>query len=109
MTVHANNASNGTVMLPVGGSEVSMQVLQDVYAKFTGKKEQISKSISFNHLTSFEDIENLHQKIIQICDQYNVIQRNESIVVYHINNSKDQFSIFDTAYPACSGTYNILR
>ncbi|NTG48457.1 hypothetical protein G6M04_13780 [Agrobacterium rhizogenes] len=76
------------------GTEVSMQLLQDVYAKVTGKKEKVSKTISTNHITSFEDLENLHAKMRQICDQYNVVQRNESVIIYHCDDSKEQFSSF---------------
>lgn len=47
--------------------EVSMQVLQNLYAKITGKREQISRSINVNHITRFEDFENLNRKIYQAC------------------------------------------
>lgn len=96
LSVNADNNSDRTSIVVSDDHEVSMKVIQNFYAKVTGKKEQLSKFIQFNHRTNFDDLENLHVKITQVCGPLTVVQRNESVVVYHVNESKDQFSSFDS-------------
>lgn len=95
LTIDNESHENKSVRLG-NGDEMSMKALQNFYAKVTGKKEQLSKSIQINHKTTFEDFENLHAKIQQVCGPLNIVQHNESVVVYHVNESKDQFSSFDS-------------
>ncbi|MBY3220279.1 hypothetical protein [Rhizobium laguerreae] len=76
MVAHrGDDNSNSTVLIAPGGHEVSMQILQDIYSKVTGKKETISKTINENHKTTFEDLENLNIRILQICEQYHIVQK----------------------------------
>lgn len=82
-------------LLITDSTENQMQILQNFYAKITGKKERLSKEISLNHITKFEDLENLHIKIVQMCGPLTVVHRNESITIFHSDDTKEQFSSFD--------------
>lgn len=47
------------------GRKVPFQVVQDIYNEITGKKESLSKSVSVNHKTSYEDIMALRHRVEQ--------------------------------------------
>jgi hypothetical protein len=77
------------------GSLVSMQMVQDVYNEITGKTENISKSYRIHHKTGLEDIKQLNVKIHQLYEQYNIIEDNCNVTLYHVDNCKEVYSSFE--------------
>lgn len=76
-------------------TQVSIQTLQGIYNELTGKSEQVGKSYSKPIRVQFSDIEELNHKMMQVCEQYNVIAKNCSATVYYIDDKRDQFSSFE--------------
>ena len=77
------------------GAMVSMQMVQDVYNEITGKTENISKSYRLHHKTSLVDLEQLNIKIHQLYEQYNIIEDNCNVTLYHVDDCKEVFSSFE--------------
>jgi hypothetical protein len=77
------------------GTMVSMQMVQDVYNEITGKTENISKSYRLHHKTSLVDIEQLNIKIRQLYEQYNIIENNCNVTLYHVDDCKEVYSSFE--------------
>ena len=96
--------NNSTVRIGEGDrvSDVSVKVYQDVYHQVTGRTEQIRKRYDESLLITAQEIEQLHHKIMQLCDVHNVIARNETISIFHEKERKEQFTSFErfTAYNA---------
>lgn len=77
------------------GNRVSMQVVQDIYSELTGKKEKLARSLSINHQTTFEDINQLNTKIIQLYEQFSIVSSQCSVTLYRLNDQKEVFSSFE--------------
>lgn len=77
------------------GAMVSMQMLQDIYNEITGKTENVSKSYRIHHKTELEDLEQLNTKIHQLYEQYNIIENNCNVTLYHIDDCTEVYSSFD--------------
>lgn len=75
-------------------SPISLKVYQDIYHQITGRTEQIRQRYTDNILINFSEIEQLHFKIMQLCDIYTVVARNEVISVFHEKERKEQFTSF---------------
>jgi hypothetical protein len=89
-----NNPENRIVRLG-SGHEVSMQVIQDLYNKLTGKSEKLTRTFRLNHTTTYEDICQLNTKITQLYEQYNIKGHNCTITLFHVNDSAERFSSFE--------------
>jgi hypothetical protein len=90
------NATASNMQVDVGnGALVSMQTVQHIYNEITGRSEELSRSYSLNHITSFADIKQLHIKLCQLLEQYNVVSINCAITLYHLDDQKQVFSSFD--------------
>ncbi|HEK1345227.1 TPA: hypothetical protein ACLEZP_005983 [Pseudomonas aeruginosa] len=74
---------------------ISMKAIQSIYNELTGKTETIGQMLNGNHEIEYSDIQQLNYKILQLHEQYSVLESNCSITVYHINDSKEQFSSFE--------------
>ncbi len=82
-------------MVPVGAnSQVSMQVLQDIYNDITGKSERLTQTITDSYMVGIEDLVQLNSKIRQMYEQYHIVSENCSVTIYHSNDSKERFSSF---------------
>lgn len=83
-------------------SVIPMKVYQDVYHQVTGRTEQIRKKYDNHLLIDAQEIEQLHHKIIQLCDVHQIVANNETISVFHEKERKEQFTSFDrfSAYNA---------
>ena len=77
------------------GAMVSMQMVQDVYNEITGKTENISKSYRLHHKTLLVDLEQLNIKIHQLYEQYNIIENNCNVTLYHVDDCKEIYSSFE--------------
>lgn len=88
------------------GLLVPIKVYQDVYHQITGRTEQIRKRYSENLLIEFSEVDQLHHKILQLCDIYNIVAKNETVSVFHEKERKEQFTSFERfrAYNASTPT-----
>lgn len=76
-------------------ASISFKHYQAVYHQITGRTEQIAKRYSQNLLIESSEIEQLHHKVMQLCDIYTIAARNEVVTVFHEKERKDQFSSFE--------------
>ena len=74
---------------------VSLQLIQNIYHELTGKTEDVSKSYSEYFQFCHADYEQLHHRVSQCCEQYNVKANNCSIQVYYIDDTQETFSSFE--------------
>jgi hypothetical protein len=74
---------------------ISIQVLQNIYHELTGKSEEVSKSYDDAFHVALNDFKQLHLRIQQTCEQYQIKAGNISVSVFYINDTKDTFSSFD--------------
>lgn len=93
--VEASISGEDETVVLSDGNPVSMQVLQNIYNEITGKKESLEKTFTHDHRVTIEDLKQLHHKIIQSQEPFHIIEHNESITVFHINDNKEVFSSFD--------------
>ena len=109
---HRDSGNPPSVRVGDGGSLVSVKVYQDVYHQVTGRTEQIRKRYSQNLLIELSEIEQLHHKIMQLCDVHKIVAKNEVVSVFHDKERKEQFTSFDrfSAYNANapSPTVNVV-
>lgn len=70
------------------------KVYQDIYHQVTGRTEQIRKRYTENLLIDFLELEQLHHKVMQLCDVHRIAARNESISIFHEKERKEQFTSF---------------
>jgi hypothetical protein len=90
---HTDVAQLSTVH--IGGTQITVQQLQQIYSELTGKSESISKYYDDPIRLTFDDIEQIHHRILQTWEQYNVISSTCSFTVYYLRNTKDQFNTLD--------------
>ncbi|MFJ3314915.1 hypothetical protein ACIPLR_06105 [Herbaspirillum huttiense] len=97
--IEHRDAGNGDAAREVhvgrGGTPVSLKMYQDIYHQVTGRTEQIRKRYTENLLLEFSNIQQLHYKIMQLCDVHNIVARNEVISVFHDKERKEQFTSFE--------------
>lgn len=96
--IEHNDSGNGEDrVVEVGQSNVPVPIkfYQDVYHQITGRTEQIRKRYSDNLLIEFSELEQLHHKILQLCDVHRVVANNEVISIFHEKDRKEQFTSFE--------------
>src|SRR5688500_1816062 len=74
---------------------VSMKVVQSIYNDITGKSEKLTKRYEDSFQVRMADLEQLHHKISQACEQYDVKALNVAITVAHIDDTAETFSSFE--------------
>ena len=92
---HSDETDPQAVRVGDRESKVSIKVYQDIYHQITGRTEQVRKRYSNSLLIEFSDIEQLHYKIMQLCDIHKVIASNEVVSIFHEQERKEQFTSFD--------------
>lgn len=94
---HSNNGNPGVELIGDGesGSRVSLKLYQDIYHQVTGRTEQIRKRYSDNLLVEFAELEQLHFKVLQLCDVHKIVASNEVISVFYEKERKEQFTSFE--------------
>ena len=93
-----NTEESATDVAVIGegsGQKVSMQVLQSVFHEITGKSEDISKQYTGSFCPEFSDFQELHLKVSQMLEQYNVTASNLLIKVYFEEDTKQTFETFN--------------
>jgi uncharacterized membrane protein len=91
--VDQNNDETGIVS--VADQPVSMKVIQSIYNEITGKTEKIGRSLSDDHDIDLGALKQLNHKINQMLEQYNVVGKNCSVTLYHVDDCKNQYSSFE--------------
>src|SRR3546814_13473234 len=76
-------------------TEVTLQQLQHIYHELTGATEEISKKYDIGFKIETEELDQLHYRIKQALEQYNVKAKNESVTVFFIDDTKQTFTTFD--------------
>lgn len=76
-------------------TSVSLQVLQGIYHELTGKTEQVSKSYNQPFKILHSDLEQLHCRIRQALEQYNVKAETHQFNIFYQNDTQDRFSSFE--------------
>lgn len=84
-------ADNTTVDLG-SGQLVSMKTVQQIYAEITGRTETLERSYKQNHCIGFDDLCQLDTKINQLQEQYNIVSKNCSVTLFHLDDQKQTFS-----------------
>jgi len=89
--------SPDTEVIEVGEekTQISLKDYQALYHRITGRTEAIRKRYKENLLIDFQELEQIHFKIMQLCEIYNVVASNETITVFHEKERKEQFTSFD--------------
>lgn len=77
------------------GQLVSMKVVQQIYSEITGRTESIERAYKNNHAINFEDLCQLDAKISQLHEQYNIVSKNCSVTLFHLDDQKQTFSSFE--------------
>ncbi|CQH31655.1 hypothetical protein [Yersinia enterocolitica] len=91
---HLDSGDASTVRVGESDSRMSIKVYQDVYHQLTGRTEQIRKRYSENLLLDLSELEQLHFKVIQLCDIHNIVASNEIVSIFHEKERKEQFTSF---------------
>ncbi|MDE1715533.1 hypothetical protein PWG14_24015 [Chromobacterium amazonense] len=78
-----------------GGQIVSMKAVQQIYSEITGRTESLERSYKFNHSIGFDDLCQLDAKVTQLLEQYNIVSRNCSVTLFHLDDQKQTFSSFE--------------
>jgi hypothetical protein len=78
-----------------GGQLVSMKAVQQIYSEITGRTESLERAHKTNHSISFDDLCQLDAKITQLYEQYNIVTRNHSVTLFHLDDQKQTFSSFE--------------
>lgn len=94
---HSDNENDRVTTIQAGesASPVSIKVYQDIYHQVTGRTEQIKQRSKNNLLVEFSELQQLHHKIMQLCDVHNIVAKNEVVTVFHAKERKEQFSSFE--------------
>ena len=71
---------------------ISFQLAQDFYNEITGKSERLTEKIQSPFVLSLSNIEQLHQRLAQSTEQYNIASENVSFSVKYVGDSSERFS-----------------
>ena len=77
------------------GQVVSMKAVQQIYAEITGRTESLERTYKNNHSIGFEDLCQLNSKVTQLHEQYNIVSKNCSVTIFHLDDQKQTFSSFE--------------
>ena len=95
MIEHVDNENQSNVRIGEADGTVSVKTYQDIYHQITGRTQQIRKRYANHLLIEKEDVEQLHKKIMQLCDVHNIVAKNETISIFYERDRKETFTSFD--------------
>lgn len=75
-------------------TNVSIQVLQNVYHELTAKTEDVSKAYDEPFQLELKDLEQLDHRVNQCCEQYHLASSNCSVKVFYTSDTQETFSSF---------------
>lgn len=92
--IDASEEQGGQIVLGDGASRqaISFKMAQAFYSELTGKSEQISEKFTKSYILTINNIEQLHQRIIQSTTQYKVASASASFSIKYQNDSSERFS-----------------
>ena len=101
-----NEEHENTDVVRVGDDDatIPLKLYQAVYHQITGRSEKIRKRYSDNLRIDFNELNNLHQKMMQLCDVHSIVASNLSIAVFHAQERKEQFTSFERFRAYNTGT-----
>lgn len=88
--------NEGAVALsPSRELDLKIKMYQEAYHNITGKTEKISFKSAADLLIDFDELNQIHHKISQLCGVHRIIAQTESITIFHTKERKEQFTSFD--------------
>jgi len=90
-----NIPSDATSVDLGAGQLVSMKAVQQIYSEITGRTESLERAYKTNHSIGFDDLCQLDAKIKQLHEQYNIVSKNCSVTLFHLDDQKQTFSSFE--------------
>ncbi|WP_394211055.1 hypothetical protein [Psychrobacter piscatorii] len=93
--IENNEINNGKLKVADGDDFITPKIYQAIYHQITGRTEKISKNYKNNLLIDFEEVKQLHKKILQLTDVHHTIAQNQAIVIYYDNDRKEEFTSFE--------------
>lgn len=93
--VESSAPNDGNTVDLGSGQLVSMKAVQQIYAEITGRTESLERAYKNNHSIGFEDLCQLDAKVTQLHEQYNIVSRNCSVTIFHLDDQKQTFSSFE--------------
>jgi hypothetical protein len=88
---------------------VSLQVVQSIYHELTGKTEEVSKSYTESFKICQSDLEQLHIRIQQAYEQYNIKAETLEFRVFYQNDTQDRFTSFEKFRAFNSGSHSAVE
>lgn len=79
-----------------GGTQVSMQVLQNIYQELTGGSEELGKGYDRPFCIHLNDLEQLHRRFQQATEQYNIRSANCTVKLYHTDDTHETYRSFES-------------
>lgn len=77
------------------GQLVTMKAVQQLYSEITGRTESLERAYKTNHSIDFDDLCQLDAKITQLHEQFNIVSKNCSVTLFHLDDQKQTFSSFE--------------
>ena len=92
--INAAEEQTGQIILGDEASHqaISFKMAQAFYNELTGKSEQIREKFTKSFILTIDNIDQLHQRIIQSTAQYNIVSANASFSITYQNDSSERFS-----------------
>lgn len=92
-----DNSADNQPTLEIGGrgNLISPKVYQSIYNQITGRTEKTSQTYDDNILVGFDELKQLHVKILQIKDIHKVLAQNETISLFFSGERKEVFTSFE--------------
>jgi hypothetical protein len=69
---HDGDDLNGSLSVDGGQSSVSLETYQAIYQKITGRSEKTVQKYHDNILVDFSELEQMHMKVMQLCDVHTI-------------------------------------
>lgn len=78
-----------------GRTEISIQVMQQIYHELTGKTEDVSRSYTDAFQIERADLEQLHHRLQQTLEQFDVKAQNCGFKIYYVDDRSQSCSSFE--------------
>jgi hypothetical protein len=92
----ANDANDECSQVILGdessNQSMSFQLAQAFYNEITGKSERVKEEFNSSFILTMDNVNQLHNRIIQSSAQYNIVSANASFSVIYYNDSSERFS-----------------
>ena len=84
------------VLVGESATSIDVRLVQEVFREVTGKNPSLEEKFTKNYLIKFEDVEELHFKVMQTLQQYHIIARSMNFTTYYCNDTKEVNDVFET-------------